>query len=161
MTSISNAIKRPERCYIVNIDENETMTCLFNPVQLAEKITVHWNRKVVPGLPYQVLQYQSTGNRQLPGVEFYMDQILANERSENRSDISQFRDFLRRLTQPSSQGVAPTRALVVWPNLLSMKAVLTELEFRYQQFAADGTVMRYTAVCSFEEAKLLRTIAHQ
>jgi hypothetical protein len=74
---IEQAITRPARCVLVNVATAEAMDCLFNPTQLVERLQVSWNRVVVPGLSHQVLQYLSTGNRQLTGVEFYLDRLFA------------------------------------------------------------------------------------
>ena len=70
---------RPPRCVLVNVTTGESLECLFNPTQLTEKLQVNWNRQVVPGLSHQVLQFQSTSNRQLTSVEFYLDRFFATE----------------------------------------------------------------------------------
>ena len=77
--SFDGAIARPPRCVLVNVTSGESMECLFNPTQLSEKLQVNWNRLAVPGLSHQVLQFQSTANRQLSGVEFYLDRYFAAE----------------------------------------------------------------------------------
>ena len=68
---IEQAVAKPPRCVLVNVVSAESIDCLFNPTQLSEKLQINWNRLSVPGLSHQVLQFQSTGNRQLAGVEFY------------------------------------------------------------------------------------------
>ena len=146
---------RPPRCVLVNTNTGESMDCLFNPTQLSEKVAVNYTRQVVPGLSHQVLQYQSTGNWQVPGVEFYLDAYLAAQQP-NVPDILRFRRFLRSLTVPpvGTEGVsatAPPRVLFIWPNVLTVETVVTDLEFQYRQFGADGGVLIYTATCSFEQ----------
>jgi hypothetical protein len=131
------------------------MECLFNPTQLSEKVQVNWNRLQVPGLSHQVLQFQSTGNRQLSGVEFYLDRLFALQQP-GEPDILEFRSFIRALTvpPPATQGVietAPSRALIIWPNVLTVETVVTDVEFQYRQLAVDGTVLVYTATVGFEE----------
>ena len=146
---------RAPRCFLINVETAETIDCLFNPTQISEKVQVNWNRVTVPGLSHQLLQFQSTGNRQLSGVEFYLDRFFAKEQSDD-ADILEFRGFLRALTVPpkGADGVpatAPPRTLFVWPTVLSIETVLTDLEFQYRQFAADATVLVYTATVTFEE----------
>ena len=146
---------RPPRCSLVNVETGESIECLFNPTQLAEKVQVNWNRLTVPGLSHQVLQYQSTGNREFGGVEFYLDRVFAAEQPGD-VDIMDFRAFLRALTVPpeSTEGVvatAPPRTLLVWPGVLTVEAVLTSVEFQYRQFGNDGRVMVYAATVGFEE----------
>lgn len=151
---------RPPSCSLVNVRTGETMKCLFNPTQLTEKVRVNWNRLDVPGLSHQVLQYQSTGNRQIPGVEFYLDRIFA-AKQPGSPDILAFRSFLRALTVPPAGALAPPRTLVIWPKVLTIETVLTDLDFQYRQFAADASVLVYTATCSFEAIHDVRITAEQ
>jgi hypothetical protein len=146
---------RPPRCVLVNVTTGESMECLFNPTQLSEKVQVNWNRLTVPGLSHQVLQYQSTGNRQLSGMEFYLDRFFAAEQPGN-PDILNFRSFIRALTVPpaGTEGVidtAPPRTLVVWPKVVTIETVVTDVEFQYRQLAVDNTILVYTATVGFEE----------
>lgn len=146
---------RPPRCSVVNVVTGESIESLFNPTQLVEKVQVNWNRLAVPGLSHQVLQYQSTGNRELSGVEFYLDRLFAAEQPGN-VDIMEFRAFLRALTVPpeATEGVAataPPRTLFIWPGVLTVEAVLTGVEFQYRQFGVDGRALVYAANVGFEE----------
>ncbi len=142
---------RPPRCVLVNVDSGESLECLFNPAQLTEKWQIQWNRLVVPGLSHQPLQFQSTGNRQLANIEFYLDRFFAAE-NPSAPDILQFREFLGALTVATgSDGLsAPPRTLLVWPGFVTVEGVLTEVEFQYRQFALDGSVLVYTATCTLE-----------
>ncbi len=146
---------RPPRCVLLNVGTGESLACLFNPTQLTEKLQVNWNRQVVPGLSHQVLQFQSTSNRQLTGVEFYLDRFFATEQPGD-PNILEFRAFLRALTVPPSftEGVlatAPPRVLVVWPNVLTIECVVASIDFQYRQFAVDSSVLVYAAAVTFEE----------
>jgi hypothetical protein len=157
---INQAIARPPRCLLVNIATAELIECLFNPTELVEKVQVNWNRLQVPGLSHQVLQYQGTGNRQLSAVEFFLDKRFAAEQPGD-PDILEFRRFLRALTvapagTQSVPATSPPRVLLVWPGVLAIETVLTEVEFRYRQFGIGTSnraaqVLAYAAVCSFEE----------
>ncbi len=156
---------KPARCSLVNVTTAESIDCLFNPAQLSEKVQVNWSRLTVPGLSHQPLQYQSTGNRQLSSVEFYLDKFYASELPGD-VDILDFRGFLRALTVPpkAMEGVpatCPPRTLVVWPGVLTIETVLTDLEFQYKQFALDGSVLVYTATVSFEEILDLRATSEE
>jgi hypothetical protein len=118
--SFDGAIARPPRCVLVNVTSGESMECLFNPTQLSEKLQVNWNRLAVPGLSHQVLQFQSTANRQLSGVEFYLDRYFAAEQPGD-VNILEFRAFLRALTVPPEgtedvAATAPPRVLFIWPE---------------------------------------------
>ena len=163
--SFDGAIARPPRCVLVNVTSGESMECLFNPTQLSEKLQVNWNRLAVPGLSHQVLQFQSTGNRQLSGVEFYLDRFFA-EAGESDADVLDFRRFLLALTVPpeGTEGVAetaPPRVLVIWPELLTIECVVASVEFHYKQIAIDGSPLVYTATASFEEILDVRVTSEE
>ena len=152
---LSAALARAPRCTLLNVATAEAMECLFNPAQLTEKVQVGWNRLTVPGLSHQPLQFQATGNRQLAGVEFYLDRLFAEEHA-SAPEVLEFAAFLRALTVPPATegGVlsgAPPRVLVVWPRVLVLEAVVTEVEFAFRRFGADGRVLAYVATCTFEE----------
>lgn len=162
---LRDAVIRPPRCSLANVATGETLDCLFNPTQLVEKVQVNWNRLVVPGLSHQVLQYQGTGNRELTGIEFYLDRFFAQEQPGD-PDILEFRAFLRALTVPpgGTEGVAataPPRVLFVWPEVLVIEAVATSVEFQYRQFGIDGRVLVYAASVSFEEILDVRVTSEQ
>ncbi|MCP4678746.1 MAG: peptidoglycan-binding protein [Deltaproteobacteria bacterium] len=157
---IQRAIVRSPRCSLVNITTGESIDCLFNPAQLVEKVQVNWTRLNVPGLSHQVLQYQSTTNRKLDGVEFYLDRFFASAQPGS-PDILTFRSFLRGLTVPPSEALAPPRTLVIWPKVLTVETVLTKLEFEYRQFATDASVLVYVAKCAFESILDLRVTSEE
>nr|BDT32019.1 peptidoglycan-binding protein [Myxococcus sp. MH1] len=163
--SIAAGLARPPRCLLVNVLTGEAMECLFNPTQLVEKLQVNWNRLTVPGLSHQVLQFQGTSNRQLAGVEFYLDAFFATQQAD-ASNIMEFRGFLRALTVPpaGTEGVlatAPPRVLVLWPGLLTVECVVASVEFQYRQLAVDGRVLVYTATVTFEEILDTRVTSEQ
>jgi hypothetical protein len=146
---------QPPRCVLANVSTGESMPCLFNPAQLTEKLQVNWNRQVVPGLSHQVLQFQSTSNRQLTGVEFYLDRFFATEQP-GEPNILEFRGFLRALTAPpaNTTGVlstAPPRVLLIWPNVVTIECIVASVDFQYRQLAVDSKLLAYTASVTFEE----------
>ncbi|MDR0965172.1 MAG: peptidoglycan-binding protein [Myxococcales bacterium] len=156
--SFNGAIARPPRCVLVNVTTGESIECLFNPTQLTEKLQVNWNRLAVPGLSHQVLQFQNTANRQLTGVEFYLDRFFAAEQPGDPGgiDILDFRAFLRALTVPPQgtetvAATAPPRVLFIWPKVVTVECVIASVEFQFRQIGVDGTVLIYTANVTFEE----------
>ena len=163
--TLAQAFVRPPRCVLVNVTTGEAMECLFNPTQLSEKVQVNYNRLTVPGLSHQVLQLQSTGNRTVPSVEFYLDRFFAEEQPGN-PDILDFRAFILSLTVPpgGTEGVAdtaPPRTLVIWPDVVVLETVVTEVEFAYRELAIDGAVLVYTATVSFEEILDVRVTSEE
>jgi len=162
---IELAMVRPPRCVLVNVTSGESMECLFNPTQLTEKVQVNWSRLAVPGLSHQVLQFQSTANRSLAGVEFYLDRFFATEQP-GEPDIMEFRSFIRALTvaPAGTEGVvdtAPPRTLFIWPEVITVETVVTDVEFQYRQVAVDGRVLVYTATVTFEEILDVRVTSEE
>jgi hypothetical protein len=153
--TMDQARTRPPRCTLVNLVTDEEMTCLANPTEISESVAVTRNRLSVPGLSHQLLQYVSTGNRQIPGVEFYMDRYLAAEAPLD-PDILEFRRFLLALTVPpavdaGAPPAAPPRVLFVWPRFLTLECVVDSVSLKYQRFATDGSVLVYTATITLEQ----------
>jgi len=162
---IELAMVRPPRCVLVNVTSGESMEGLFNPTQLTEKVQVNWSRLAVPGLSHQVLQFQSTANRSLAGVEFYLDRFFATEQP-GEPDIMEFRSFIRALTVPPSgtEGVvdtAPPRTLFIGPEVITVETVVTDVEFQYRQVAVDGRVLVYAATVTFEEILDVRVTSEE
>ncbi|MCA9628664.1 MAG: peptidoglycan-binding protein [Myxococcales bacterium] len=162
---IELAMVRPPRCVLVNVTSGESMECLFNPTQLTEKVQVNWSRLAVPGLSHQVLQFQSTSNRQLAGVEFYVDRFFATEQP-GEPDVLDFRAFIRSLTVPpaGTEGVvdtAPPRTLFIWPEVVTIETVVTDVEFQYRQLGVDGRVLVYAATVTFEELLNVRVTSEE
>jgi hypothetical protein len=148
---------RAPRCTLVNLETQERFECLLNPEGLSERFSVSYRRHTVPGLGHQPLQYESTNNRQVPSVEFVLDQRFTPS-VDGAAGILRFRTFLLAFTKPvrADAPSAPPRVLVVWPNVLTLEGVLSDVDFRYVTLAADGSVLAYVATCSFEEVLELR-----
>jgi hypothetical protein len=136
------AFSSPARCTLANLESGETLTCLFNPNALTERVEVGYQRLGAIGQGYEQLQYTNTKNRTLPGLAFYCDRFDGRE-------IESFRTFLRALTVPGAVG-APPGVLLVWPNVVTLEGVVTDLEFQYTQFARTGEALIYTATLALE-----------
>lgn len=57
--------------------------------------------------------------------------------------------------------VAPPRTIFVWPTVMSIETVLTDLEFTYRQFGVNGNVLVYTATVTFEEILDVRVTSEE
>lgn len=156
--------RRPPRCTLANIDTAETFECQFNPAGFSERLGVGWARETVPGLAFEPLNYQNTKNRAVGGVEFFLDRLVQSETDEE-TDILSFRSFLRSLTAPPDKPGdpfgAPPRVLFVWPKTLTFEAVVAAVDFKYQAFAIDGALLRYTARVDFEELLEVRLTSEE
>lgn len=144
---------RPEPCLLINTHSGESMEPLINPDQLTEAVQVRYTRHQVPGLSFQPLQYEGTTNRTIKGFEFIFDRLIAAER--DAPDIREFRSFMRALTVPpagSGPGPhpAPPHVLLIWGEVVTLEAVVLDLEFHYRLVDPLGGVRAYTAICNLE-----------
>jgi len=158
--SLAITATRPPKCLLINVHSGAQIEPLFNPTQVSEAVQVRYDRHHVAGLSHEVLQYRGTTNRRLSGVAFYLDRLFA-EAQPGQPDIRAFRAFLRALTVPprhSGGGLPspPPRLLFIWPEVVVMQAVVTDLEFQYRQFNAYGELMVYTARCTLEAFEIER-----
>lgn len=152
------AYGRPKRMTLGNLSTGETLEALFNPEQFEREIAVQYARKRPLGLPHEVLQYTGTDNTKLPAIDLY---ARSSGDEIDRAQIEDFMRFLESLCYPpdSAQSVvqgSPPRVLFVWPNLLQLTCVVTNIRFRYQRFALDGGVTRFTASVALEEIRDVR-----
>ena len=159
-------VRRPERCAIVNVENAEHMEVLFNPAEFSEKIGISWQRVSAVGMSHEVPHYGHTKSRAFSGVEFFLDRLL--RRADSRApDIMEFRRFLLSFTVPSESGLvdglpgAPSRCLVIWPGFLTVESTISSVEFKYESFALDGSVLRYVAAVQFDEVLDVRVTAEE
>lgn len=153
------------RVHMVNLDTGEDREALMNPTAFTESVSVNYNKQAIPGLSHPVTQYASTDSRKVTGLELNFDRVLMGS-SEGSAPVDEWTRFLRSLTVPpgNTQGVngtQPAVCLFVWPNVLTMRCVVTSLELRYSLFTSDLTASAFSAVVSLEEVRETRITAEE
>lgn len=150
------------RMYIAAFGGNaaEIVVAQFNPTELEEQIEVNYARQTVPGLSHQVLQYINTNNVRFT-FELYFHagngSLAANLEARRR---------LESFCYPNADGhdVAeggPPKVLFVWPNVVSILAVISSLEFKYTQFNNKGTPIAWTCRVALEEYREVRLLSDE
>jgi hypothetical protein len=144
--------RRAPRLRIYNVSLGVYIEAQFNPTEFERSLQVNYGRQTVPGLSHQPLQYINTGNQQIP-LELYFD---ITEGLDVATTQEASRDFLEALCYPrqapgSIKSAAPPRALIVWPNVLSLECVVTALTFKYLRFNLAGQCVQWTAKLTLEE----------
>lgn len=151
---MSNLDRRPPRLHFVNLETGEEMDAQFNPTEFEKTIPVNVQRREVPGLSHQPIQFASTGNMTIP-IELY---LCVETRAELLYSV-QVERFFESLCYPSAgagdvaTGGLP-RLLVVWPQNFAFVAMLTSgLRVRTTRFNVfgNGTEKTLSFVC--EEAR--------
>ncbi len=161
---LSGLAQRPQRMYIHDLSakrddsQETTLTAQFNPTEFEEELKVEWARLMSVGLSYKWLQYVATDNTSL-SFELLFD---AGQPGSSLDTVAKARRFLRSMCFPRRgassirEGQIP-RLLFVWPNFITLSAVMCDLKFKFDQFALSGQVTRFTARVKIEEISDVRT----
>ena len=56
---------------------------------------------------------------------------------------------------------APPRTLFIWPEVITVETVVTDVECQYRQVAIDGRVLVYAATVTFEEILDVRVTSEE
>lgn len=145
-------------------EEPEEFEFPMNPTRLSEQVEVLWRQQQVIGMSHPRMQYTGTGAWKLPGVEFMVNRYRMAEARKRAISIGEFLDFKRflsSLTVPESGtediiGGSPSRVLFVWPSVISLTCVLTNLNITYLKFSIHGEPLIYTARVGFSEIRDIR-----
>lgn len=137
---------------------SETLEAQFNPTELEEKISVNYDELAVLGLSHMPLQYSQTGNLVLP---FELAFRVFDDRGNRQDDLAYARRFLYSLCFPSRTAAdvtsgAPPRVLFVWPTLLTITAVVTELSWKHTLFNKSGTPIHSAAKITVKQIRDVR-----
>jgi hypothetical protein len=156
-TSLTWVGETPDRMYLVDLKSNEILTAQFNPPELEEELKVEWVRLAPPGLSHKPLQYAGTEN---VGYQFEL-LFDAGVEGVTLAEILRARQFLQSLCYAKRgatnvRGGQAPRVLFVWPNLVSLTSVISDLSFKYERFAFSGAPTRYKVKIKLEEIRDVR-----
>ena len=145
----------PQKVQIVNLDADRTLEAQFNPTDLEEQIGASYTKLTVPGLSHQVVQYTNTENATY-SFELFMDATPLGVQGLDL--ILEARKFLYAACHPKATpgrlvGEGTPRLLLIWPGILSIKCVLTKLQFRHTRFNKLLEPTAYTANVTLEEIR--------
>lgn len=162
----------PPKGALIDLETGEQLTFQFNPPEFKEGIGVNYARHTVPGLAFQILQYINTNNNSIPLTLYLSDVYSAIQMGEAGANLEALegpaagggpglmssKRFLQSLAYPvrtpAGGWKAPPKVLFVWPNVIRMKCVVTNLSFSHQKFSLpnlETSVM--TAEITLEECQ--------
>lgn len=156
-SSLQGVNTKPDRLVIVDLSSEEELMVQFNPSELEETIQVEWAKMSPPGLSHKPLHYVGTDNAGF-SFELLVDAMVEGGGLEVAARTRQFLQALcyaRRGARNMREGQAP-RALFIWPELVTLNAVVSDLTFRYERFHLSGAPMRYTVRVKLEEIRDVR-----
>lgn len=151
----------PPRRYVTltNMADDRTLSLWYFPPKLEESVEVGYDRLQVPGLSHQPQQFKNTGNLSYQ-LEMY---FRANDAVQSRQ-LLQVRKFLHYICYPR-QGAndvvtgAPARVMFVWPNLVTIQAIVTSLKCTISRISRTAGAVEMTAVLQLEEVRDGRLLA--
>ena len=151
----------PPRVTLTNTTTMVTLESQFNPEQLQEVISANYVRQTVPGLSHQPLQFVHTTNE-----TFRFDMIFRALSPEDAVAIQRARRFFKSMCVPRGGsdrivGGAPPRALLVWPRMLSLTTVITNVTMTHELFNRQMQTRRFIANVQLEEIRDFRMTSQQ
>lgn len=145
----------PPKMKLVNTVTLVELEAQYNPTEFTEKVGANYARQAVLGNSHEILQFANSKN---DVIDFTLYFSSANGGPAQQQEIERARAFLRSMTRPRGglvgaikSGGAP-RCLFIWPNMLSMEAVITEVAFQYTRFNLLGRPCFFQAKVTLERA---------
>jgi len=162
--------ERPQKVKLVSYFDGKQIPVLVhsNPETFSRSRSANYKEPEVNGMTFQDMQYSSTKNGELK-MTFHMDKIHLEQRKKvgEEVDLLEMVAFLDAHLFPQGGGSvgtkrsAPPDLLIVWPNCISIRTKLINLNITYQRFALDGTPTYIVADCSFKERHFKRRTHEQ
>jgi hypothetical protein len=154
----------PPKLVLFNLLTDERLNAQFNPTDLELTIKATYKKQIVPGMSHTPLQYSHSEGLSFPLELRFQVQALSVESTEvpfTLDDRQRVEGFLLALTTPNNgMGIighsAPPSVLVVWPNFLSLEAVVESISFKYSRFNAQMHPVELTASLTLEEVRNMR-----
>jgi hypothetical protein len=117
---------------------------------------------LAPGSSHEKLHYDHTENHKVT-FELTYDALTGDGAVDDNLDARKFLMSLcyaKRGARTVREG-APSRILFVWPEMISITAVISELKFKHQRFNAEGKSTFFKVDVSLEEIRDLRLTSEE
>lgn len=181
-------LKPRGRLQLIKLDEPEqTLTVQFNPTQFQEVVQANYTELAPIGGTGKTLHFSGNENHKFsmelffhanhnqPGSRnpVFDSNLIPDEGFTNVRDVvSTIRDrsyqildarnFLLSLVYPSRSDEiiqsAPSRVLLVWPEMVSMTVVVRRINITHELFTLHGSSRQYRANMEFEEVRDVRIL---
>ncbi len=150
---------RAPRVSMIAVETGDFKNCLLNPNGLRERYQMRYDDLAPLGSDHEIGQYRNTASANIP-IQLAFDRaIIAKRLNQNEPDIDSWRNFLYQFTAPLVEDDefttgGPPQMLLIWPNVLTIRAQVRSLEFDYQRFSIDDLrLLTYTASLELKEAR--------
>jgi hypothetical protein len=163
---------KPARMFLHHLRSGITLQAMYNPQQVEEALTVVWGRLSPLGASGQPMQYQRTSNLTVPlaltfdahSTRSVTPGVLKNAGVPGLENLRPT-EFARRFLLASCygprgaesiQGTAPSRMLLIWPNMWQLAARITEVKIAHTKFETTLASQIMTASLKLEYESLVR-----
>lgn len=147
--------RTPARMSIVSLDSPKVQVKVqYNPTTLSKVLKTEWTRHKIPGLSHTRKQYEATAD---VGFAFELN-FRADAGGWTPEQILEASNTLeslcyRRKGGKTPRDAQPSRCLFVWPGLLSLTCVITDLEWEFRRFNLKGQPIDITVKLTLEEIR--------
>jgi hypothetical protein len=122
------------RMSLINADDsNDKLYALCNPEALSLSLSVDVGELKPVGWSHPVQMYGSTGAWTIP-VKLYWSQFILIYRGHKVKNIGTAITWLSRFVYPKERGLAPSRLILAWPNVLTIPCVLRSIAITHSKF---------------------------
>jgi hypothetical protein len=155
------------RGYILDLETNDGFMFLLNPQQFEESYTANWTDKPPLSGSFHRMQFKSTANprisievmRDRELIAHYARRLGTYDETQIKRAMDYGKSFLQSCLYPRRhQGSilmqSPPALLCVWPNVLSMRAVLQSCTITNEEFDVNGYLVKFTARLELTEQRL-------
>lgn len=166
---------KPARMFLHHLASGITLQSMYNPQQVEEALSVTWGKLTVLGATGQVMQYQHTSNLTIPlsltfdghSTRHVTPGVLKNAGVPGITALAKDQpvEFARRFLLASCygprgadtiQGIAPSRMLLIWPNMWQLAARVTEVKNGHTKFERTLSSQIMTSAIKLEYESLVR-----
>ncbi|MBK9710613.1 MAG: LysM peptidoglycan-binding domain-containing protein [Kouleothrix sp.] len=147
---------------VTNLDQGNTIKCMFNPKEYTWTKTNNWDEGKVPAKNISDLHF--TGGK---SATLKMD-LFFDTYAEGKDVRKEYTDAFWELMSidPSKKDKnndygRPPRVLFQWGAAWSFEAVITSLSQQFTLFLSDGTPVRATLTVNFQQVRDTANLAPQ
>ncbi len=134
----------PAKMYMQNLVTLAVQNALFNPQKLQHRVSALWADLEIVGQSHHTLHYRSTANA-LFTFELFHRAASGGQLVDSISANKFYESLLYPVQADTIADAAPPRVQFVWPNFISVVAIVKEMNSSYEKFALKGfpLIMRH------------------
>jgi len=137
------------KAYLINLETNEHIPCLFNPNQYSISKSNSWKEKPTQNSNVPRLEFTGGGPTELK-LDLFFDTY---ESGGSARDYVKRIINLTKISQSGSGDREPPRCRFSWGTNFEFEAVVSNVSARFTLFRSDGTPVRAVVSLTLKECK--------